>query len=115
MQAKPTVEEAIHEYFLTTQSVFYLIFIGVGGGFLYVACQKFGNEYVILYTSLCSLIAAVTGRERARTNKHTHTRTHTQTHTQTHTSSCPLIAPLRGSGREGEREADLLYPSLSSH
>jgi hypothetical protein len=56
---EPTVEEAIHEYFLTTQSVLYLIVIGVGGGFLYVACEKYGNEYVILYTSLCSLIAAV--------------------------------------------------------
>jgi drug/metabolite transporter (DMT)-like permease len=57
---EPTVEEAIHQYFLTTQSVCYLIVITVGGAFLYVAAQKHGDQYVILYTSLCSLIAAWT-------------------------------------------------------
>ena len=31
-----------------------------GRGFLFVACEKYGDTYVILYTSLCSLIAAWT-------------------------------------------------------
>ena len=57
---EPTVEEALHEYFLTTQSIFYLVFITCAGFVLHVACEKYGERYVILYTSLCSLIAAWT-------------------------------------------------------
>lgn len=57
---EPTVEEAIHQYFLTTQSVIYLIVITVGGFFLKGTCEKYGDQYVILYVSLCSLIAAWT-------------------------------------------------------
>ncbi|EKX36461.1 hypothetical protein GUITHDRAFT_165739 [Guillardia theta CCMP2712] len=57
---EPTIEEALTEYFGSTQSIIYCISICSITVFLLFICETHGKAYVIFYTSLCSLIASWT-------------------------------------------------------
>ena len=57
---EPTVDEALRDYFLTPQSIVYMVTISVGTFFLLGIANKYGQKYVVCYTFLCSLIASWT-------------------------------------------------------
>mmetsp|Transcript_25108 Transcript_25108/g.59851 ORF Transcript_25108/g.59851 Transcript_25108/m.59851 type:complete len:442 (+) Transcript_25108:304-1629(+) len=57
---QPTVEEALRDYFLTPQSIVYMIIILIGTAILLSIATKYGQKYAIVYTFLCSLIASWT-------------------------------------------------------
>jgi len=57
---EPTVEEAVELYFGTFQSVVYTLVVVVSTFLLWACSGTYGPRYVVVYCSLCSLIASWT-------------------------------------------------------
>jgi len=54
---EPTVEEAIRDYFIKPQSIIYTALSLAATAVLYKYRTVYGDKYVVVYTTLCSLIA----------------------------------------------------------